>query len=69
MVSHNVIHHSLFLLETGDLTKAVDIYNKLVHWEAIEPISITLVDASSILWRLFLEGEELGSRAQTLTDS
>ena len=30
---------------------------------------MTLVDASSILWRLFLEGEELGSRVQTLTDS
>jgi hypothetical protein len=25
MVSHNAIHHHLFLLETGDLTKAVDI--------------------------------------------
>jgi tetratricopeptide (TPR) repeat protein len=69
MVSHNAIHHSLFLLETGDLTKAVDIYDKLVHWEAIEPIPMALVDASSILWRLFLEGDELGGRAQSLTDS
>jgi len=69
MVSHNAIHQGLFLLETGDLGKAVEVYDKLVHWADIEPIPMALVDASSVLWRLYLEGKELGNRAQTLTDS
>ncbi|WP_299200459.1 tetratricopeptide repeat protein [uncultured Amphritea sp.] len=69
MVSHNAIHQGLFLLETGDLGKAVEVYDNFVHWENIEPIPMALVDASSVLWRLYLEDEELGNRAKTLTDS
>jgi len=69
MVSHNAIHQGLFLLETGDLTKAIGVYDHFVHWAGIEPIPMALVDASSVLWRLYLENEELGNRAQTLSDS
>ncbi|MDO6563597.1 tetratricopeptide repeat protein [Amphritea sp. 1_MG-2023] len=69
MVSHNAIHHGLFLLETGELNKAIAVYDNLVHWADIDPIPMALVDASSVLWRLYLEDEALGNRAQTLTDS
>lgn len=69
MISHNAIHNGLFLLETGDTKKAVEVYDKYVHWADIEPIPMAMVDASSVLWRLYLEGEELGERPQTLTDS
>ncbi|BBB31191.1 tetratricopeptide repeat protein [Neptunomonas japonica] len=69
MISHNAIHQGLYLLETGELAEAVDLYDKYVHWTGIEPIPMALVDASSVLWRLHLEGVELGNRAYELSDS
>jgi tetratricopeptide (TPR) repeat protein len=69
MVSHNAIHHDLFLLETGEMAKAIEVYDNFVHWADIEPIPMALVDASSVLWRLYLEDEALGDRAKILSDS
>lgn len=69
MVSHVAIHQILFLLETGDLTKALEVYDNFVHPDSqcIEPMA--LVDASSVLWRLYLEGEALGDRMEVLAES
>lgn len=69
MISHNAIHQGLYLLETGELAEAVEIYDKYVHWPDIEPIPMALVDASSVLWRLYLENIDVGNRAHALTDS
>lgn len=69
MISHNAIHQGLYLLETGDLAEAVSVYDKYVHWADIEPIPMALVDASSVLWRLYIDGIDLGNRANELTDS
>ncbi|MDO6683143.1 tetratricopeptide repeat protein [Oceanobacter sp. 5_MG-2023] len=69
MISHNAIHLDLFLLETGELEEAVAVYDKYVHFPGVNPAPMALLDGSSVLWRLYLENQNLGHRAQALADS
>ena len=69
MISHNAVHLDLFLLESNDLSGALNAYDKYIHWAGIDPLPMALLDGSSVLWRVFLEGNDLGGRAQHLADS
>ena len=69
MITHNAIHLDLFLLETGELDDAVRIYDEYVHYPDIYPAPMGLLDASSVLWRLFLENTGLARRPAELSTS
>lgn len=68
-IAHNAIHYGLFLLETNNLPTAVEVYDKYVHHKGAKPVSLSLVDASSVIWRLYLEGVDAGDRAKVLAES
>ena len=68
-IAHNAVHYDLFLLETNDLDIAVDVYDKYIFQEGSDSAVLNLVDASSVLWRLYLEGTDVGGRINALADA
>ncbi|WP_261841493.1 tetratricopeptide repeat protein [Aliamphritea ceti] len=68
-IAHNAIHYGLFLLETNNMTTLINVYDKYVHNKDTKPACLTLVDASSVMWRLYLEGVDTGNRIPQLAQS
>src|SRR5258708_1706894 len=66
---HNSWHNALFLLEGDDAEGALAIYDAVLHNDGSEDVALELVDASSLLWRLHLEGTPVGDRWQPLADA
>ena len=66
---HNSWHNALFLLERDDVEGALGIYDTVLHHDGSEDLALELVDASSLLWRLHLEGAPVGDRWQPLADA
>ena len=69
LVSHNAIHTILYRLEQGDLARVLDLYDAYVQPSGKTPALLGLVDGSSALWRLHLDGTETGDRWQRLANS
>ena len=69
MITHNAIHYDLFMLEQNRLDDIVRNYDRDVHPEGSPPLPMALVDASSVLWRLYLENVETGDRFRQLADN
>ncbi|MDK2776872.1 MAG: tetratricopeptide repeat protein [Pseudomonadota bacterium] len=66
MITHNAIHYDLFMLEQHRLDDIVRHYDRDVHPAGAPPLPMALVDASSVLWRLYLENVDTGSRFRQL---
>jgi tetratricopeptide (TPR) repeat protein len=66
---HNWWHLALYLLEAGDAVGALAIYDEQVHNEQSDGVPLEMLDASSLLWRLFLDGTDTGVRFDALADS
>ena len=66
---HNWWHLALFQLELGDPAAALAIYDREVHHEGSEATALNLVDASAMLWRLYLDRVDAGPRFGALADS
>ncbi len=66
---HNSWHNALFLLEGDDVEGALAIYDSVLHHDGSEDLALELVDASSLLWRLHLEGASVGDRWQPLAEA
>ncbi|RPI46064.1 MAG: tetratricopeptide repeat protein [Betaproteobacteria bacterium] len=64
---HNWWHLALFYLDDARYDKVLELYDTGVHPEP-SPILLSLVDASALLWRLTLEGVDLGKRFETIAD-
>jgi tetratricopeptide (TPR) repeat protein len=64
---HNWWHLALFYLDRGDTTQVLKLYDEGVHPQPA-PIALALVDATALLWRLHLEGIDLGTRFETVAD-
>ncbi|MDO6459769.1 tetratricopeptide repeat protein [Granulosicoccaceae sp. 1_MG-2023] len=69
MITHNAIHLDLFLLETGELDEALRYYDSYVHHPGMPAAPMPLLDGSSVLWRLYLEGTDSGARAAALSEA
>lgn len=67
--THNFWHQALYYLELGDTGAVLDIYDRSLHHEGSPEIAMTMLDASSLLWRLLLEGTDVGPRWEVLADS
>lgn len=65
---HNWWHLALYCLDTGDIDRVFDLYDR-----RIRPVASTapmeMVDASALLWRLQLRGVDVGPRWQELAQS
>ena len=66
---HNSWHYALYLLQGGDVPGTLEVYDRVLHHGDSEDVALELVDASSLLWRLHLEGEAVGERWQSLADA
>jgi tetratricopeptide (TPR) repeat protein len=58
---HNWWHLALFYLDRGDQERVLQLYDTGVHPEPAV-FSLSLVDATALLWRLTLEGIDVGNR-------
>jgi tetratricopeptide (TPR) repeat protein len=59
---HNWWHLALYLLEAGRYDDALAIYDAEVHNDASAGVSLEMLDASALLWRLTLEEVDTGDR-------
>ena len=64
---HNFWHLALFHLDGGDHAKVLDLYDRAVH-PGPAPMLLMLVDATALLWRLVLEGADVGARFAGVAD-
>lgn len=64
---HNWWHLALFRLDRADYQGVLALYDSGVHPEPAV-FMLTLVDASALLWRLWLERVDVGARFESLAD-
>jgi len=67
MACHTWWHLAMFHLERESYTEALAIYDKAIRGGHSEVVT-DLIDASSLLWRLYLVGLDLGDRWQEISD-
>lgn len=65
---HNWWHTALFHLDQGDHARALEIYDRGVHPQPTE-IQLMLLDATALLWRLHLNGIDVGHRWDDLAST
>jgi hypothetical protein len=66
---HNWWHLALFQLETGEFDAGLRIYDAEVHNASSLGVSLQMLDASALLWRLHLDGHDDGGRFAALADA
>lgn len=59
---HNWWHLALLYLESGDVAHVLKLYDEKVRPDPDAQVVLEWIDASALLWRLKLEGVELGDR-------
>ena len=64
---HNFWHLALFHLDAGRYDEALALYDARIHPGPAQYV-LTLVDATALLWRLTLEGVDVGDRFATVAD-
>ncbi|HYC36375.1 MAG TPA: tetratricopeptide repeat protein [Usitatibacter sp.] len=64
---HNWWHLALFHLDRGDHGAALDIYDKVLA--QAHAMALSRVDATALLWRLMLEGVDIGGRFNAVADA
>ena len=64
---HNWWHLALFYLDSAQYEAALGLFDRAIHPER-SPILLMLVDASALLWRLYLEGVDVGRRFEGVAD-
>jgi tetratricopeptide (TPR) repeat protein len=63
---HNWWHRALFALEAGDLAQVRRIYDSHIHHAGSAGLALELLDASALLWRLYLDGHDEAGRWHAL---
>jgi hypothetical protein len=66
---HNWWHLALFLLEAGRPDRALALYDAQVHHPGSAGVPLEMLDASALLWRLLLDGVDVGDRFAPLADA
>ena len=64
---HNWWHLALFHLDRGDFAAALAIYDRVLA--DAHAIALPRVDATALLWRLKLEGADVGERMEKVADA
>jgi tetratricopeptide (TPR) repeat protein len=63
---HNSWHYALYLLQAGDTEGALAVYDRMIRHAGSQDVALELLDASALLWRMWLEGTPVGDRWQPL---
>ena len=66
---HNWWHYALYALEAGDPQQALMVYDRELHNDQVEHLAMQMLDASALLWRFYLEGDEQSDRWRALADA
>ncbi|KNB53211.1 tetratricopeptide repeat protein [Streptomyces caatingaensis] len=66
---HNWWHYALYLMETGRTDKVLAVYDAALHHDGSGGAAMELLDASALLWRLYLAGADTGGRWAALADA
>jgi hypothetical protein len=66
---HNSWHYALYLLQAGDTAGALAVYDRFLHHDGSDDIALELLDATALLWRLWLEGIDAGDRWRPLAQA
>ncbi len=64
--AHNWWHYCLYLLENGEVERALEIYDRELHNDEVDLVSMQLLDAAALLWRLLLDGRDESARWREL---
>jgi tetratricopeptide (TPR) repeat protein len=65
---HNYWHLAVYHLDRQRYADALALYDTRIH--ATRPdFALHLLDATALLWRLYVEGEDVGRRAEALADN
>lgn len=64
---HNWWHKSLYHLDLGDTDRVIDLYDSRIRHDE-STVALDLVDASALLWRLHMEGHDVGERWASIAD-
>lgn len=65
---HIAWHNALFLLERQDWAGALALYDRFIRNQESGNVAMEMLDAAALLWRLHLEGVDVGARWQSLAD-
>lgn len=65
---HIAWHNALFLLERQDWAGALALYDRFIRNQESGNVAMEMLDAAALLWRLHLEGVDVGNRWQSLAD-
>lgn len=65
---HNWWHLALFNFDRGQFGRVLDLYDRVVFPDPPMDLSLVMVDATTLLWRLHLAGVEVRSRFDTLAN-
>lgn len=65
---HNSWHKALFLLEHENYAGALALYDSFIHNDNSANVAMEMLDASALLWRLYLDGIDVGNRWQPLAN-
>lgn len=65
---HNWWHRALCHLELGQTREALTLYDGPIRQER-SVVALDMIDASALLWRLHLTGQDVGDRWQELADT
>ena len=65
---HIAWHNALFLLERQDWSGALALYDRFIRHHESGNVAMEMLDASALLWRLHLEGVDVGTRWLSLAD-
>jgi hypothetical protein len=63
---HNWWHLALLHLDRGDVAQVLKLYDEKVRPNADAQVVLEWIDASALLWRLHLEGVDVGDRFEKL---
>jgi hypothetical protein len=66
---HNWWHYCLYLLDSGNTTEPLEIYDAVLHTAESTGVCMEMLDAAAMLWRMYLEGDDQTTRWTVLADA
>jgi hypothetical protein len=66
---HNWWHLALYHLERADHDQVLSIYDNQIHHAASDGVPLEMLDASALLWRLRLDGVDVGDRFGVIAEA
>jgi hypothetical protein len=64
---HNWWHLALFHMDGGDFASALSIYDRVLA--SAHAMAMSRLDATALLWRLWIEGADVGERFEPVADA